>query len=113
MHDWRLCERIPSLVNIRSVMEMTADSAGTGQPVWARMTAQQAARSSVLFPPMFGPVSSIVCGALPALHMCNGLIAKSLQVSRIILSTAALLEIAILHLRNSSLGLEPIISCSG
>ena len=71
----RLCERTPSLVNIRSVMEMTADAAGTGQPVWARMTAQQAARSSVLFPPIFGPVSSMVCGAMPALHTCNKFIA--------------------------------------
>jgi len=66
---WRC--NIPSLVKMRSAMEMTADSAGTGQPIWARTTAQHAARSNVDLPPMFGPVSSIVWGAVVVLHsMC-------------------------------------------
>ena len=96
----RLCGRVPSLVNIRSVMEMTADSAGTGQPVWARITAQQAARKSVLFPPIFGPVSSIVCGAWPALCMGSEITASASWCQRLstidLKQSAVSMEIAVL-----------------
>ena len=49
---------VPRRVKMRSAGEMRAAAAGTKQPIWARMTAVQVARSRVDFPPMFGPVSS-------------------------------------------------------
>lgn len=47
----------PSLVKILSATDKRQEVAGTQQPIWARTTARQVALSSVLLPPMLGPVS--------------------------------------------------------
>ena len=63
----------PRRVKIRSAGDRVAAAAGTQQPICARMTAAQVARSRVLLPPMFGPVSSRARQEAPLLHMSHQL----------------------------------------
>ena len=61
---------------MRSAGDRVAAAAGTQQPIWARMTAAHVARSRVLLPPMFGPVSSRARQEAPRLQalpkLCQG-----------------------------------------
>ena len=58
----------PRRVKIRSATDRRQEAAGTQQPIWARTTARQVARSRVLLPPMLGPVSSNALACLQCPH---------------------------------------------
>ena len=51
----------PTRVKILSIMPISADSAGTKQPVCARSTIRAVCLRSALLPAMFGPVRIIIC----------------------------------------------------
>ena len=60
----RIRSSAPRRVKILSTGVMMSDSAGTKEPIWARITAMHTYRSRVDFPPILGPVSSNIRGLL-------------------------------------------------
>jgi hypothetical protein len=59
----RILSNAPILVNILSAGVNKHFSAGTKHPIYASTTARQVYLNNVDFPPIFGPVTSIIKGS--------------------------------------------------